>query len=245
MFDIFTKKKFLIDYLGHFVDIHNHILPGIDDGAKTSEDAVHLIKGFSEIGIERFIATPHIMDNYYPNTFQTINQSLAILKNELLKKGMAHVSVEAAAEHMIDANFEMLVEKSEVLPMGKSYLLIEMSYLQASINFDEAIKKIKKHTYFPILAHPERYSYLHHTKKYSHYKNNGILFQINLLSLSEYYGKDVLKAAQNLLENNLIDFAGTDVHNLKQLNALKNIKISEKIAQRLMPVLERTISNFG
>jgi len=245
MFHIFKKKKFLIDYLGDFVDIHNHILPGIDDGAKTVEESLNLIKGFSEIGIERFIATPHIMDNYYPNNFQTIQQALAILKNELAKKGISQVTIEAAAEHMIDANFEILLENSEVLPLKKNYLLVEMSYLQASINFEEAITKISSNSYFPILAHPERYGYLHHTKKYSHYKNNGILFQLNLLSLSDYYGKEVFKTAQNLLENNLIDFAGSDVHNIRQLNALKGIKISTKIARQLVPVLERTITNFS
>ena len=198
MFHIFNKKKFLADYLNHFVDIHNHILPGIDDGAKTVVESINLIQGFSEIGIERFIATPHIMDNYYPNTTHTINQSLAIVKNELLARNLSHISIAAAAEHMIDSNFEVLLEKSEVLPIQKNYLLIEMSYLQASINFEEALQKISSKRFFPILAHPERYVYLHHSKKYSHYKNKGVLFQLNLLSLGAYYGKEVSKMAHQL-----------------------------------------------
>ena len=64
MFYFFQKKKFLVDSLENFIDIHNHILPGIDDGAKTVEDSINLIKGFSDIGVKNSIATPHIMNNY-------------------------------------------------------------------------------------------------------------------------------------------------------------------------------------
>lgn len=245
MFHIFSKKHFLVDLLNGFVDIHNHILPGIDDGAKTVEDSINLIKAFSEIGIEKFIATPHIMDNYYPNNFQTINKSLVLVKNELIKEGMTQVSIEAAAEHMIDGNFENILNKSEIMPIKKSYLLIEMSYLQPSLNFSEMVQKIGEKNYFPILAHPERYLYLHQSSKYEHYKNNGVLFQINLLSLGNYYGKEVTEIAQKLLSKNLIDFAGTDIHNQKQMEALKKIKISNKIANQLIPVLERTKYNFS
>ncbi len=245
MFHIFNKKIFLADYLNDFVDIHNHILPGIDDGAKTVEESLNLIRGFSEIGIERFIATPHIMDNYYPNTLNTINQALSLVKSKLITHNLSHISINAAAEHMIDSNFENLLDKQEVMPLHKKHLLVEMSYLQASINFEEAIKKISSKNYFPILAHPERYGYIHDTKKYVNYKNKGVLFQLNLLSLGEYYGKEVSKMSQKLLENNLIDFAGSDVHTVKQLSALKNIKISKKIVEQLVPILERTISNFG
>tara|TARA_R110002050_G_scaffold67407_2_gene145916 strand:+ start:46580 stop:47377 length:798 start_codon:yes stop_codon:yes gene_type:complete len=244
MFHIFNKKRFLVDYLSHFVDIHNHILPGIDDGAKTVEESLNLIKGFSEIGIERFIATPHIMDNYYPNTPHTINQSLSLVKNELITNNLTHISIAAAAEHMIDSNFELLLEKSEVLPIRKNYLLIEMSYLQPSINFDDAIFKIGANSYFPILAHPERYAYLHKSSKYKQYKDKGVLFQMNLLSLSNYYGKEVSKMAHELIDKNLIDFVATDVHNMNQLNDLKKIKISSKTLEQLLPIIENTKYNF-
>ena len=105
MFGIFNKKKFLVDFLEGLVDIHNHILPGIDDGAKTVEESLELIKNFSDFGIRNFIATPHIMHNYYPNDANTINTSLTLLKNGLLMNEVKDVCVKAAAEHMIDANF--------------------------------------------------------------------------------------------------------------------------------------------
>ncbi|WP_047414429.1 tyrosine-protein phosphatase [Cellulophaga sp. Hel_I_12] len=244
MFHIFRKKKFLVDYLGGFVDIHNHILPGIDDGAKTVEESLQLLHSFSELGITNFIATPHIMDHYYPNTAQTIQQSLTRLQNELHKLQVP-ISIEAAAEHMIDANFEHLLERQEVMPIKKRYLLIEMSYLQASLNFSDAVQKISTAQYFPIFAHPERYQYLHHTAKYEAYKNNGLLFQLNVLSLGNYYGSEVTKVAHQLLDTNLIDFVGTDVHNLKQLEALKNIKLSAGLVKKIVPILEKTNYNFG
>ncbi|SMC54590.1 tyrosine-protein phosphatase [Cellulophaga tyrosinoxydans] len=245
MFHIFSKKHFLVDLLNGFVDIHNHILPGIDDGAKTVEDSISLIKAFSEIGIEKFIATPHIMDNYYPNNFQTINQSLIQVKNELIKEEMTQVSIEAAAEHMIDGNFENILDRSEIMPIQKNYLLVEMSYLQPSLNFDTAIEKIGSARYFPIFAHPERYNYLHNTNKYDKYKQTGILFQLNILSLGGYYGDSVKRCANKLLEEGKIDFLASDVHHLNHLEELKKIQLKQKTIDRLIPIIDKTIYNFS
>jgi tyrosine-protein phosphatase YwqE len=245
MFNIFIKKKFLIDYLKGFVDIHNHILPGIDDGAKTVFDSIDLIKEFSAFGVTNFIATPHVMENYYPNNPQTINQSYTILKNELKKnKELKNTLLDYAAEHMIDANFDVILNESKVLPLKKKYLLVEMSYLQPSINFNSAISNIQSKNLFPILAHPERYGYLHNSSKYELYKKNGIMFQLNLLSLGEYYGKEINKCALKLLEKGLYNFAGSDIHNMRQMNALKNIKITTKIEEQLEPIIQNNIYNF-
>lgn len=245
MFHFFSRKTFLIDYLEGFIDIHNHILPGIDDGAKTVEESVELINAFAQFGVKNFIATPHIMHNYYPNTPETINNSLTLLKNELLKNGMKDISIQASAEHMIDDNFESILEHGEVLPIGDNYLLIEMSYLQPSINFNEAIQKITRHKYFPILAHPERYLYLHdNLKKHKEYRKQGLLYQLNLLSLSKYYGKEVQQTTYRLLEEGLIDFVGSDIHNINQLNCLKEIQVSAKITETLQPIIQRTNMSF-
>ncbi|MBU2975940.1 tyrosine-protein phosphatase [Zobellia sp. B3R18] len=245
MFQFFNKKKYLVDYLDGFIDIHNHLLPGIDDGAKTVDDSIALIKALAELGITHFVATPHIMSNYYPNTKETINASLTELKNALLQNDLKDISIEASAEHMIDDIFENLLESDGVMPMKKNYLLVEMSYLQPPINFDEAIVKTASKRFFPILAHPERYGFLHHRKKrYQEYKDNGILFQMNLLSLSEYYGKEVPKMALELLDNGLIDFVASDIHNMNQLNALKKITLSKKMVDQILPLINNSIQNF-
>ncbi|MCK0159335.1 tyrosine-protein phosphatase [Allomuricauda sp. F6463D] len=246
MISFFQKKIYLADYLHGLTDIHNHIIPGIDDGAKTVDESMGLINGFVELGVTNFRCTPHIMHNHYDNTPKTINKAHELLLQELERKGISDVKVNCAAEHMIDDNFEHILEKKEVMPLNKEYLLIEMSYLQPSFNFDVAIDKIAKHKYFPILAHPERYMYFHGKYgKYPSMKSNGISFQLNLLSLSsESYGAGVQKIAEKLLKDGLVDFVGSDVHNSRQLGLLKEIKLSKKVLNNLLPVIENTIQTF-
>lgn len=235
----------MIDLLEGFIDMHNHILPGIDDGAKSTAESLQLIKEFSEFGVKNFIATPHIMHNYYDNTPKTINLSLSSLQEELDKNDLSDVVISAAAEHMIDSNFETILVNEEVMPMQKDHLLIEMSYLQRPINFDESIVAIAHNRFFPILAHPERYNFLHgRTKKYGEFKQQGIYFQLNMLSLGEFYSKEVQKIALKLLEEGMIDFIGSDVHNINQLNSLKKLTINKKTKALLLPIIENTIERF-
>lgn len=245
MFSFFTKKNFIVDHLAGFIDIHNHILPGIDDGAKDVEESIAILQEFSNLGVKRFVATPHIMHDYYPNDSETISKSLASLKKALLEKGVTDVFLEAAAEHMIDSNFESLLERGGTMPLKEDYLLIEMSYLQPSINFDYATDRIMSKGYFPILAHPERYIYLQkRTKNYNEYKRKGVRFQLNLLSLGEYYGKEVQQTTFKLLNEGLIDYLASDVHSLIQMQILKELKISDKILDKLLPKIEATIYDF-
>ena len=246
MFHIFQKKEFLVDHLHGLVDIHNHILPGIDDGAKTVEDSMALIKGFSKIGVTSFVCTPHIMHNVYDNTPGTIKASYDRLRKELDSSSLLDVNLAYAAEHMIDDNFEHILKEQQVMPMAQDYLLVEMSYLQPSFNFDIAVEKVKKKGIFPILAHPERYMYFHGKYgKYPSLKADGVLFQLNLLSLDPAaYGDSVQKIAAKLLNDGLIDFVGTDVHSVRQLNLLKEVKVSKKTLEQLLPIIERTIQTF-
>ena len=227
------------------VDIHNHILPGIDDGAKTVKESVDLIRGFSEMGITNLVATPHIMSNLYPNTKETISASMDFLTNEMVSNDLKDISIEAAAEHMIDENFEELLERGGVMPMRKQYLLVEMSYLQASINFDNATQSIMKKGFFPILAHPERYGYWHTNKsKYSAYKKKGIQYQLNILSLSDYYGPEVHNVALNLLDHGLFDYIATDIHRTEQIDYLKEIQIKASLLDGVIPLINNTINTF-
>ena len=227
------------------MDIHNHVLPGIDDGAKTVEDSLALIKGFAEFGVTDFICTPHIMENYYPNTPETINKALSLLQNALKMNDLSHVHVEAAAEHMIDAGFEGRLEEHKIMPLGENYILIEMSYLQPSLNLFDMVEKISENKLYPILAHPERYNFLHgKIKSFEEFKKKGMLLQLNILSVSGYYGKEVQSTALSLLDNNLLDFIATDIHNTRQLKALKEIKIKDTTLDKLLPIVERTTYNF-
>lgn len=246
MVDFFLKKKYLVDYLHGLVDIHNHILPGIDDGAKTVEESLGLLRGFSQLGVTRFICTPHIMHHHYDNTPKTIQAAHGVLLKGLEKAKMGSMGLAYAAEHMIDDNFEANLEGGQVLGLDRHHLLVEMSYLQPAFNFDMAVEKVFSSNYFPVLAHPERYVYFHQKYgKYPKMKARGIKFQLNLLSLGpESYGSGVQKMAHKLLHDNLFDFVGTDVHNLQQLDRLKEIRLKNSALSRLLPAIQRTIETF-
>lgn len=246
MVEIFLKKKYLVDNLFGLVDIHNHILPGIDDGAKTVEDSLQMLAGFSEIGVTHFICTPHIMHHHYDNTPETIIGAHEILINSLKDTDLSNINLDVAAEHMIDDNFEAILESGQVLGLNRHHLLIEMSYLQPSFNFDTAVEKIFNSNYFPVLAHPERYMYFHHKYgKYAKMKAKGIKFQMNLMSMdADSYGSGVQKVAQKMLQDNLVDFVGSDIHNLQQLERMKEIKLNNGVLNKLLPIIEHTIETF-
>lgn len=242
MFSIFKKKFYLQDLLEGYIDIHNHLLPGIDDGASEIQDSLALITKFGEMGVKNFIATPHIMNDYYPNTPETVGNALQKLKKALEDKGETDVNIKAAAEYMMDHSFLELMEKEDLLCLNKNLILVEMSYFQPPINLNEILFKLQTKKYKPVLAHPERYAYFHSKKmeKYANLKQRGCYFQMNILSLLGHYGSNIQDAVFTLLDNDMIDFIGTDTHQLRHLEKLSEAKISEKRFNQLKPIFENT-----
>ncbi len=247
MIDIQIKKKYFVDYLNGFSDMHSHILPGVDDGVNNTGHAIYIIRRLLEFGICRYTATPHIMADMYQNNAVTINKALDLLNTELKRQNLNQISVKAAAEYMLDSNFEELLNKNELLTLNNSnYLLVELSYFQPPINLENIIRKIINSGYQPVLAHPERYNFYHN--KFNAYKNLkelGCDFQINVLSLSNYYGKNVKKTAFTLLENGLINFIGTDIHHVYHTRELTNLIISNRTIRLLEPIIENTKEKFS
>ena len=240
MLSFFKKNKKTITKLfpDNYVDIHSHLLPNIDDGSKSFEESAALIKRLSNYGIKNFVVTPHIMDGVWNNTPKIINQKLFELTNYLKTQEINNVKIRAAAEYMIDANFEILLREKELLTIKDKYILVELSYFNPPINLKEIIFNIQIAGYQPILAHPERYTFYHaNYKEYFKLKELGCLFQLNLLSLSTHYGSKVTKIAESLLKDNLIDFAGTDAHNHYHLDVLETINNS-KLIKLIIPILE-------
>lgn len=217
MFSIFKKKNIVsdIEWLG--VDIHSHLLPGIDDGSPDVEQSVFLIKSLNELGFSKFICTPHIFQELYPNTPVTISEALDLTK-EALKVADVHVELSAAAEYMVDEMFEV---EDGLMILPNDYILVEMSYLNETPNIEKVIFDLQIKGYKVILAHPERYNFYHKAyEKFHRYREMGVLFQLNLLSVTGYYGKEVKRAAEYLLGTGCYDLAGTDLHHEKHLNAL-------------------------
>lgn len=218
MFSIFKRKAPAvtdINWLG--VDLHSHLLPGIDDGSPDLKHSLYYITKLNELGIEKFYCTPHIFSDLYPNTPKTILQALKDV-NEGLKVAGKDIFVEAAAEHMVDYGFEV---KDNLLALPHNHILIEMSYLSETPNIEEVIFALQVKGYKVVLAHPERYNFYHqNTARYNRLKEMGCLFQLNLLSVVGYYGKGVKQAADSLLQQKMYDVAGTDLHHDKHLSVM-------------------------
>jgi tyrosine-protein phosphatase YwqE len=224
MFGFFKKKEHktttTFDYSTLMVDMHSHVLPGIDDGVQTPQESIILIKKMMELGIKKIIATPHIMADYYKNTPKTINAALDILKAELVKENI-DIVVEAAAEHYFDETFEGMVNNKKLMIMGDNYVLFEFSFINQPPNAISVIQKLKDFGYKPILAHPERYQYMD-IEQLKALHGWGLSFQLNTISLTGYYGKDAKKIAESLIDNQLIDFISSDMHHLRHAQAFKD-----------------------
>jgi tyrosine-protein phosphatase YwqE len=222
MFGLFKSSKVKPDLSFIGVDMHSHLLPGLDDGLKTIEDTVAYIKELYAMGYEKLICTPHILSDVHPNNPTTILPKLEEVRQALQAESVP-VKIEAAAEYMIDHEFEQSIKRGDkLLTFGTNYILVEMSYLASSPNFDQVIFDLRVQGLQPIIAHPERYNYYHmQFNQYERMKDMGCLLQVNLLSLSGYYGKPIKKVAEKLIEANLISFIGTDMHHQNHLNATK------------------------
>ena len=215
-------------------DIHSHILPGIDDGSPDIETSLTLLRSLSDAGIKKFICTPHIIGDMYRNTPETINDALERLQTAVRQNGIP-VEISAAAEYMLDDHFmELLHSKEPLMKLTKNYILTELSYSTAPEKLEEISFEINTNNYQPLMAHPERYPYYHRNyKAYGRLKELGFSLQVNLLSLTGYYGKSVAKAAKYILDNDLADFVGTDLHHFNHLNVLTDTKSIELFGKYL------------
>lgn len=230
------------------VDMHNHLLPGIDDGSENVDQSLLLIKGLNNLGLQKFICTPHIMQDVHPNNKATIGNAFNQLKVALDKEHKKN-EIFAAAEHMIDDGLAQLIAKDNLCVMPGGYVLIEMSYLVESKALFQTILEIQKLGYKPILAHPERYNYYHTDfSMYKQIKDAGCLLQLNLLSISRYYGIEVKANALTLIKSGMYDFVGTDLHHQKHLGALEDVVSKYPIRDLLKTcnILNPTLlDNFG
>jgi len=205
------------------VDIHSHLLPGIDDGVKTLKESIEIIKRFKSLGYQRLITTPHIFSDIYPNTIEIIQEKLYIVQNEL-KKESIDIVIEASAEYYLDMKFLELIEDDELLPFKGNYILFETPCTSKLIILDVAIKNIINKGYIPVLAHPERYSYLYsdNLERYKELKRMGVLFQVNLKSLQSH-SKSMRKTALKLIKAGLVDFIGSDVHRMRDILIVEKV----------------------
>lgn len=227
MFSIFKKKgkddHGASEYFPITADMHSHILPGIDDGSPDLKTSIALVRGLMALGIKKSIATPHVIGDLYRNNPDTIGKALKSLQDELKRQNLAF-EVSAAAEYMLDSYFyELLHSGKPLLTIRDNMLLTEFSYASRPDDPGKLSFAIITAGYTPILAHPERYPYYYgNLKMINHLADLGFLLQVNLLSLTGYYGKEAAKVAQYIVKNDLASFLGTDLHHDRHMQALSD-----------------------
>lgn len=210
-------------------DFHSHILPGVDDGVKTIGESIAILDRYEAMGIERVWLTPHIMEDV-PNNTADLRKRF----DELRDAYSGNVELKLAAENMIDNLFVERLEADDLLPLGEKgdMLLVETSYFNPPQGLDEILERIVEKGYRPLLAHPERYRYMepHH---YATLKERGILLQLNLLSLTGFYGQQARDKSHFLAEKGYYDFLGSDIHRLAQADDLGRMTNQSRYRKQL------------
>lgn len=235
----FTKKRTIAqsNLLADGTDHHSHILPGVDDGIATMEEALQALKALAATGIKEVWLTPHIMEDY-PNTPAALQERFATLQGSYT----GPITLHLAAEYMIDNQFHELLENGNLLPIGNTgnHLLVETSYFTPPMQLNATLQRIKSKGYHPLLAHPERYMYMDNSQ-YRTLHESGVKMQLNILSISGAYGRAVQKKAAWLLKNNMYTVAGSDLHCSDALTIINNTPVDTKQSEALRELFSTSL----
>jgi protein-tyrosine phosphatase len=244
--ELFKKKEEEVVIPGLKVDMHSHLLPGIDDGVEDLEQALQTIKELVDLGYETLITTPHVMGGVYNNDATLILKKRDEVRAYAADHGVK-INLEASAEYFLDELFMDLLknDKDKLLPFGSNYILIETAFMYSSPYLDEAIFLLQASGFKPVLAHPERYIYLHEDwDRYCELHDKGLLFQLNLSSLTGYYSPMVKKIARKLIDAERVNFIGTDCHGARHIPVLqKAIKDEYYKKAMALPLLNSTLAS--
>jgi protein-tyrosine phosphatase len=226
MFQFFKKyQKPLFEGL---CDMHNHLLPSIDDGSKNVEMSSKMLEGYLALGFTSVIPTPHVYQELYPNTPETVKNAFGNLSKHCLKENSVSVS-SYGAEYMVDEVFMKNLETGiPELLLKEKYILLEINFFGATTMLESACFQLQQKALRPILAHPERYHLMEDVATYKALKNKGFYFQLNALSLLGHYGPQVKQKAEKLLQAGLYDLVATDAHHPQHLKTLQSLRLSKK-----------------
>ena len=226
---MFFRKKVRpeFDFSRVAVEMHNHILPGIDDGCDNVAESIEILRTLEKIGYQKVIFTPHVISDLFPNTPDTINAALKVLKDALaLETEPLNMKLEVSAEYMADNE---LLERFVKIPptlLNNSHLLIEFSLFQITPDYKEIIFELSLKGYKLIIAHPERYAYAaNNLDFFLDLIDRGCILQLNINSVLGGYGKSAFKLAKELLKLKMYELLGSDIHQVKQARVLSDPKI--------------------
>ena len=218
----FQQKQTLAEsgILRGMTDYHSHLLPGVDDGAQTVEESLEILRLYEQLGIREVWFTPHIMEDI-PNTTAGLRSRF----EQFQKRYTGNIRLHLAAEYMLDNLFKERFAHRDLLPIGEegNHLLVETSYFNPPMDLYGMIEKIKSAGFIPVLAHPERYTYMGE-KEYHRLKEAGVMFQSNLPSLVGAYGASVKKKVEELHSKAMINLYGTDTHTLSSFNRILSFR---------------------
>ena len=203
------------------VDIHSHLIPAVDDGVTNADQALVCLKQLADWGIQKVITTPHVSRDWYPNESGKLRAEQATLQ-ALADEYDLGLTVEVAAEYLLDEFFPALLDADDLLTFGLArHLLFELGWAAAPNQVNEALFRMQTHGYTPVLAHPERYTYYYDDPSpLEHLHEMGCLFQLNWGSLTGRYGKRAQSQAHLMVRKGWVDFIGSDLHRPNDLAAL-------------------------
>lgn len=237
IFNLFKKKPKYeyenLDLSKLKVDFHSHLLPELDDGVNTYEEAIDIIKIFIGLGYEKLIITPHIMNDFYKNDIQDIKGKTLELKRRLQENNL-EIDLDYSAEYYFDEHFLNLYDQGSIKTFGNNCFLFELSYFNEPRGVREFVFKAKNDGFTPILAHPERYPYW--SDKFDTFrelKSSGCLFQININSLAGIYSQGPKRMAEGFIEHGLIDFLASDCHKMNHMEVTQKVKIKKHLNEML------------
>jgi len=218
------------DFSSVAVDMHSHLIPGLDDGVNSIEESLNLIRKFKALGYRKLITTPHILVDYYKNTPETIQNGLSEVKEAISKEGI-DIEIEAAAEYMLDDGFQNKLKARQLIPINNKYILIELPVFNEPPQLLNVIFDLQIEGFEVILAHAERYVYWYKDlNKFQLLKDRNVYFQLNAVSLSGFYPSPVKNLAEKLIELQMIDFLGSDMHNHNYMDAFEASLLSKSMS---------------
>ena len=216
------------------VDMHCHLIPKVDDGSKCTEESIECLNTLSAVGYKKVIITPHFQYPRFPNKEDDIVNRYNELKKQAQDAGVEIEIAGIGGEYRIDSGFAQRLEKPQFLRVAGKYVLVEYSLHQQMMGSDELIFDLQMKGYEVILAHPERYPYLNvQGMRMEQLKNQGVFFQINVLSLGGFYGEEAKRKAYEMLDLGWVEFMGTDTHNTMYAQALSDLSRDRKIEKVL------------
>ena len=242
MFNIFNRKK-ENNKLFYHTDVHCHILPGVDHGSKSVEQSLAMLQAQLNMGIDRVICTSHVTAGTFENTPQSLGDAFQVLKQAVADANLP-VELHYSAEYRLDEYFQQERAAEHLIPMPGNYLLLENSFQQELLGLDELFFELRIKRYHIMMAHPERYSYYSRRRqRYEELHRRGVKFQVNILSLTGYFGEGARSNALWLLKNDLVDMLGSDMHDLDHAQVIQDYINSKEWRKKIAPALENRLLN--